>query len=46
MSQFYSVSLNNLFEIKYRLLTIQETYGKNVSPNYYLGMPPEYFVDA
>ena len=40
------MSLKNLFEIKYRLLTIQETYGRNVSPNYYLGMPPEYFIDA
>ena len=40
------MSLKNRFEIKYRLLTLQEIYSQDVSLDYYLGMPPEYFVDA
>ncbi|MEM7557263.1 MAG: hypothetical protein AAF378_24885 [Cyanobacteria bacterium P01_A01_bin.84] len=40
------MSLKNRFEIKYRLLTLQETCSQDVSLDYYLGMPPEYFVDA
>ena len=34
------------FRIEYRLLSIQEVYTQQVSPDYYPNLPPEYFVDA
>ena len=34
------------FRIEYRLLSIQEVYTQQVSPDYYPDLPPEYFVDA
>lgn len=36
----------DLFRIEYRLLSIQEIYGKHLSPDYHPNIPPEYFVDA
>ena len=40
------MGLKNLFEIKYRLLTLQEIYSQDVSQENYLGIPPEYFINA
>ena len=40
------MSWQNSFYIEYKLLNIQEIYGKHVSLNYRPNIPPQYFVDA
>lgn len=40
------MSARDLFQIEYRLLSLQEVYGQNVSPDYYSDIPPEYWVGA
>ena len=40
------MSCQNSFHVEYKLLNIQEIYGKHVSLNYRPNIPPQYFVDA
>ena len=40
------MSTRDLFSIEYKLLSIQDIYGKQVAPNYRPDLPPEYFIDA
>ena len=40
------MSVKNSFRIEYQLLSLKDTYAEWVSSDYYLGIPPEYWVDG